>query len=190
MIEGGAVDWAGHANQLDRMIEEQIDFDNAVTEAVAWVEANSNWNETLIIVTADHETGYLMGASDGSAGFMDVNGNNQFDAGVDYAHLKNNGAGNLPGASWYSGNHTNQLVPLFAKGAGAELFNNYIVGTDANLDNYYGLAANGWTGFDGKYIDNTSIYSVMMEASGIPEPATFGILSISAGALVLRRRSR
>ena len=59
MIEGGAVDWASHDNQSGRMIEEQIDFDNAVQAVVKWVKVNSNWGETLLIVTGDHETGYL-----------------------------------------------------------------------------------------------------------------------------------
>jgi alkaline phosphatase len=58
MIEGGAVDWASHANQSGRMIEEHIDFDNSVQAVVDWVQKNSNWGETLLIVTSDHETGY------------------------------------------------------------------------------------------------------------------------------------
>jgi alkaline phosphatase len=57
MIEGGAVDWAAHANQSGRMIEEHMDFDRAVQAVVDWVNANSNWGETLLIVTNDHETG-------------------------------------------------------------------------------------------------------------------------------------
>ncbi len=61
MIEGGAVDWASHANQSGRMIEEHIDFDNSVQAVVDWVQKNSNWGETLLIVTSDHETGYLTG---------------------------------------------------------------------------------------------------------------------------------
>jgi len=60
MIEGGAVDWAGHANQLGRMIEEEIDFNKSIEAVIAWVETNSGWNESLIIVTGDHETGYLI----------------------------------------------------------------------------------------------------------------------------------
>ena len=61
MAEGGAVDWAGHANQSGRMIEEQIDFDRAIEFTVEWVEKNSNWDETLLVITADHECGYLCG---------------------------------------------------------------------------------------------------------------------------------
>jgi alkaline phosphatase len=104
MVEGGAVDWASHANQSGRMIEEQIDFNNAVQAVVDWVKANSNWGETLVIVTGDHETGYLTG----SEGTWDP--------------IVNNGAGNLPVMDWSSGSHTNVLIPLFAKGDAARLF--------------------------------------------------------------------
>ena len=82
MIEGGAVDWAGHANQSGRLIEEQVDFDLAVDAVLAWVEANSNWGETLLIVTGDHETGYLTGP-------MDV-------ANPAWSAVINNGAGRCP----------------------------------------------------------------------------------------------
>ncbi|KTS03753.1 alkaline phosphatase, partial [Microbacterium testaceum] len=61
MVEGGAVDWAGHANQTTRIVEEQLAFNDSVEAVTDWVEANSNWDETLVVVTADHETGYLAG---------------------------------------------------------------------------------------------------------------------------------
>lgn len=107
MVEGGAVDWASHDNDSPRQIEEQTDFNNAVAAAVEWVEKNSSWDETLIIVTSDHECGYLTGP-----GTPDPL----------YSAVTNNGKGNLPGMQWHSGGHTNVLVPFFAKGAGAELF--------------------------------------------------------------------
>ena len=162
MIEGGAVDWAGHANQLDRLIEEQIDFNNAVQAVVDYLENNTNgnnWGNTLLIVTADHETGYLWG--DGTGSFFDVNDNGVFDEGTDYAHVTNNGVGILPGASFHSGSHTNSLVPLFAKGAGSEAFNFCIEGRDPNLKAIYDLD-DSW---NGKYIDNTCVYQVMKNAS-------------------------
>ena len=61
MIEGGAIDWAEHAKQPARLIEEQADFHRAIEAVVAWVERKSNWNETLVIITADHETGLIWG---------------------------------------------------------------------------------------------------------------------------------
>ncbi len=107
MIEGGAIDWASHDNHTGRTIEEQIDFNRSVAAAIAWVEANSNWNETLIIVTSDHETGYLTGPEHPEK---------------PYAAVSGNGKGQLPNAKWNFGNHTNTLVPFYAKGRGAELF--------------------------------------------------------------------
>jgi alkaline phosphatase len=78
----------------------------------------------LVIVTGDHETGYLTGAT-----------------GV-YGDVVNNGKGVMPTMTWNSTNHTNQLVPFFAKGAGAELLTNY---------------ANGSDPVKGAYLDNTEI---------------------------------
>ncbi|MBM3494237.1 MAG: alkaline phosphatase, partial [Armatimonadetes bacterium] len=66
MIEGGAVDWAGHGNQKDRIIEEQQDFNEAVEAVSKWVRANSSWSDTLVVVTGDHETGYLWGPGSGT----------------------------------------------------------------------------------------------------------------------------
>lgn len=57
MIEGGKIDWASHANDIASSIHETIAFDDAVKEAIKFY--NNNKEETLIIVTADHETGGL-----------------------------------------------------------------------------------------------------------------------------------
>ena len=109
MVEGGAVDWASHGNNSGRMIEEQIDFDNTVQAVIDWVNANSNWGETLLVVTGDHETGFLTGpGSDPSL-----------------TPIVNNGAGVLPGMEWHSGSHTNSLIPFFAKGDAARVFKKY-----------------------------------------------------------------
>jgi len=184
MIEGGAVDWANHAGQADRMIEEQIDFNKSVQAVVDWVTANSNWNETLLIVTADHECGHVWGDSSPNS-FFDVNGDNVFTAGVDYAHVDNNGQGVLPGVSHNSGDHTNALVPLYAKGAGSEFFANYIIGTDTNLDAMYNLGG----AFTGQYVDNTAIFEVMIDANPVPVPAAVWLLGSGLVGLVgIRRR--
>jgi alkaline phosphatase len=162
MIEGGAVDWAGHANQLDRVIEEQTDFNNAVQAVIDYLDNNTNgnnWGNTLLIVTADHETGHLWG--DGTGSFFDVNSNGIFDDGTDYAHVTENGMNALPGAKFHSGDHTNSLVPLFAKGARSEAFNFCVEGRDPNLKAMYDLDGS----WNGKYIDNTCVYQVMMSAS-------------------------
>jgi alkaline phosphatase len=103
MIEGGAPDWACHSNQKGRLIEEMTDFYEAVNTVVSWVEMNSNWNETLVIVTGDHETGLLWGEEP-------------------FKPVTDNGKGNLPGMEFFSYEHTNSLIPFYAKGAGSELY--------------------------------------------------------------------
>ncbi|WP_328807134.1 alkaline phosphatase [Nocardiopsis coralli] len=104
MVEGGAIDWAGHDNNINRLIEEQNEFDRAVEAVVDWVEAESSWQETLVVVTADHETGYLAGPGAGEdGGWTPLTGE----------------AGELPEHSWHSGDHTNMLVPVYAQGPGA-----------------------------------------------------------------------
>jgi len=55
MVEGGKIDWACHANDAVTAIHEVIDFDKAIRKAVDFY--NKHPEETLIIVTADHETG-------------------------------------------------------------------------------------------------------------------------------------
>ena len=57
MIEGGKIDWACHANDL-AFIPELIDMDNAVKVAYDFYKQHPD--ETLIIVTADHETGGIV----------------------------------------------------------------------------------------------------------------------------------
>ncbi len=57
MVEGGKIDWLCHANDATSTIKEVIDMDNAVKVALDF--AKKHPNETLIIVTGDHETGGL-----------------------------------------------------------------------------------------------------------------------------------
>ena len=113
LVEGGAVDWAGHDNQLGRMIEEQIDFNRTVEAVVEWVEQSSSWDETLVIVTADHETGYLTVSAPLSP--------NPEDRADPDASVRPSGteAGIMPNMQWNSGQHTNSLIPLYAKGNAA-----------------------------------------------------------------------
>lgn len=54
MIEGGQIDWASHLNQPQRLLYEMIRFDEAIGAVTRWA---SERDDTLVIVTADHETG-------------------------------------------------------------------------------------------------------------------------------------
>jgi alkaline phosphatase len=141
MVEGGAVDWACHDNQPGRCIEEALDFSDAVDAVTAWVSAHDGWDRTLLIVTADHETGYLVGPGSGRKAWW------RFWEPV-WKPLKNNGKGQLPGMEWQSKTHTNHLVPVFAKGAGAETLK---------------AAAKGQDPVRGAYLDNTDIARTVFE---------------------------
>ena len=137
MVEGGAVDWACHGNQPGRLIEEEIDFNKSVEAVVEWVNNNSNWDETLVIVTGDHETGYLLGPDSGNVGH-----DSEAQSKAIWNPLINNGKGNLPGMEWHSRSHTNSLIPLFAKGIGSKRFTFYADEIDLQK---------------GRFIDNSDI---------------------------------
>lgn len=63
MIEGGQIDWACHNNDAASSIQEVYDFDAAVAKALEFLQKHPK--ETLIIVTADHETGGMaLGAAE------------------------------------------------------------------------------------------------------------------------------
>jgi len=152
MIEGGAPDWAAHANDLEMLVHELVDFNHAVAAVCQWVEENSSWDQTLVIVTTDHGNGLLLGPDSDKMFFQPI---------------VNNGKGQLPGARWHTGNHTNALVALWAKGAGAELLAKYATGEDQGLGQYV-------PGWGPAYADSTDVFKVMYEAllGTAPAPVT------------------
>jgi alkaline phosphatase len=102
MIEGSQIDWGGHKNNTPYIVTEMLDFDKAIGKALAFASKNK---ETLVIVTADHETG----------GFA-INGGN----------IKK---GNVEGG-FTTGGHTAIMIPVFAFGPGAENFRGFYDNTD------------------------------------------------------------
>jgi alkaline phosphatase len=142
LVEGGAVDWASHGNQSGRVIEEEIAFNKAIEAAIDWVEKNSNWDETLVIITGDHETGYLTGPESNP----DDQAPNMAPQDI-WKPLINNGEGKQPGMEWHSESHTNSLIPFFAKGFGSEKFHERVKGEDP---------------VRGKYIDNADLGQVLL----------------------------
>ena len=179
MIEGGAIDWMGHANNMPRFIEEQVDFNLAVDAVIKWVEENSSWDETLLIVTSDHECGGIWGEgtwTNGEGGPVAADRSDdalvsaRFDPTEDifneYLAVQDRGAGNMPGYQFSSRNHTNELVPLWAIGPGAELFAGF-TRTDLGAAELWGDTY-GW---DGHFIDNTTVFHVMNEVFAADERA-------------------
>jgi alkaline phosphatase len=102
MVEGSQIDWGGHQNNTGYITTEMMDFDQAIGEALEFASKNK---ETLVIVTADHETG----------GFAIEGGNFK--------------TGEVVG-DFTSDYHTGVMVPVFAFGPGAENFRGFHENTD------------------------------------------------------------
>ncbi len=94
MVEGSQIDWGGHENNTEYIAGEMIDFDDAVGSVLRFLERHP---ETLVVVTADHETGGFA-LNDGSLRERRVSG------------------------AFTTDYHTGAMVPLFAMGPAAERF--------------------------------------------------------------------
>ena len=114
MVEGSQVDWAGHANDLNFLKREMEDFDEAVRTALDFAKNNQ---ETLVIVTADHETGGLLIEPATPTDYTSPEIKFSFNTGIGY------------------GSHTGVPVPVYAYGPGSENF----TGTLDNTDIYYAM---------------------------------------------------
>ncbi len=102
MIEGSQIDWGGHANHTTYIITETLDFDQAVGEALRFAAEDG---QTLVVVTADHETaGMAVYSGDYKTGMVR--------------------------AAYSSGDHSGSMVPVFAFGPGSELFSGMYDNTD------------------------------------------------------------
>lgn len=60
MVEAGDVDWANHANNLDNSIGAVLSGDAAFQAIAEWVEAHQGWDDTALILTADHGHYFIM----------------------------------------------------------------------------------------------------------------------------------
>ena len=94
LVEGSQIDWGSHDKDQKHMISEFIEFDKTIENVLDYAEKDKN---TLVVVTADHETG----------GVAIVNGN-----------LENSKVIN----KYVSGNHTATMVPVFSFGKYSSIF--------------------------------------------------------------------
>lgn len=130
MCEGGTIDWAAHDNRTMSMVNDVIAFDQAIK--VAYEFYLKHKDETLIIVTADHETGGLtLGAGSSTINWdelerqwISTDRKDVTDYDTNRRHNKSCSIG------WTTGSHTGGAVPVFAIGKGAEKFNGRIDNTD------------------------------------------------------------
>ncbi|PQB06023.1 alkaline phosphatase [Aureitalea marina] len=105
MVEGSQIDWGGHANETDYLVSELLDFDQVIDQVLDFAEKDG---QTLVIVTADHETGGFT-LSDLDGDYNQVNG------------------------TYSTGGHSATMVPVFAYGPGSESFG----GTYPNNEIYF-----------------------------------------------------
>lgn len=101
MIEGSQIDWACHANKAEDAVREMLDFDQAIGQVLEFAKKDGN---TLVVVTADHETG----------GMALLRGETKETLSIKFT----------------TDYHTASLVPVFAYGPGAEQFNGLYDNTD------------------------------------------------------------
>lgn len=102
MIEGSQLDDYGHFNQLGLLMEETLDFDQTIGQVMKWAAEDG---ETLVVVTADHETG----------GLTLIDGDK--DTGTITCRFS-------------TGGHSGVMVPVYAFGPGAEEFTGIMENTD------------------------------------------------------------
>ena len=105
MIEGSQLDDYGHFNDLDMLMQEVHDFDRTVGKIFEWAAKDG---ETLVVVTADHETGGLT----------------LLDGNVSEGRIVCN---------FSTGGHSGVMVPVYAFGPGAENFSGIYENTDVFL---------------------------------------------------------
>ncbi len=131
MSEGGKIDWASHANDTKTVLEEMISFSDAIEVAYSFYLEHPD--ETLIVVTADHETGGLtMCWENGyhiyfreldeiteSKDKMTEDEKEEADEASHKAHI-----------GWTSFSHAGSNVPVYAIGAGSKLFSGRMDNTD------------------------------------------------------------
>lgn len=106
MVESSLIDKMGHGNNAEGVIAEVTDFDKTVGLVFDFADKNPG---TLVIVTADHETG----------GLTIPSGNEDFTLSDQGVNLK-----------FSTGGHTASMVPIYSYGAGAEKFTAIMENTD------------------------------------------------------------
>ena len=134
MCEGGDIDWESHSSYTMPMIEKVISFDNAIAVAYEFYKAHPE--ETLIVVTADHETGGVaIGQGESwSNTFIDwIKIEEEWEKNKEKylqdskANREFNEASHI---GWTTSYHTGGPVPVFSIGKGAEKFMGRIDNTD------------------------------------------------------------
>jgi alkaline phosphatase len=131
MIEGGKIDWACHSNDGATSIYETLDFADAVQCAIDFYHQHPD--ETLILVTADHETGGLALTLDNINGLLTIDESTKPHEVTTKTYMDKNAMreerqqriveqNKKAGLGWATHSHTGIPVPVYAIGAGSEHF--------------------------------------------------------------------
>ena len=126
MAEGGLIDWTAHSQDLAGTIFEGLDFDQAIAVADAFYAKHPD--ETLIVVTADHETGGLaLGAKGYQYDLTVIDKIKNSSTTTDVEQYMNSsqsisGVNEEAQVGWTTFSHCGGPVPVWAKGVGSERF--------------------------------------------------------------------
>lgn len=131
MSEGGKIDWASHGNDTKAVILETLSLSDAVAEAVEFY--NTHPDETLIIVTADHETGGLTLSWEKGYDLLfdkleEIHCSKDMVSEEEREHM--NDVSHEAHIGWTTGDHSGANVPVFAIGAGSTLFSGRMDNTE------------------------------------------------------------
>lgn len=130
MAEGGVIDWASHENRTMSAIEGVLDFDAAIKEAYEFYKKHPN--ETLIVVTSDHETGGLsLGCGRAVINWKKLESQWVESGKQNILNAEENSELNKScSIGWTTVKHTGCDVPVFAIGVGAEAFSGKMDNTE------------------------------------------------------------
>lgn len=129
MCEGGKIDWTAHGNKTMPMIMDILEFDQAISIAYEFYKKHPK--ETLIVVTADHETGGMSLGAGREVNWEVLTEQWENDGRKNDLNNEDNRALNRKASiGWTTGSHTGAPVPVWAVGVGAEKFSGWMDNTD------------------------------------------------------------
>lgn len=131
MAEGGKIDWAAHSNDSKTDILEIIDFADAIE--VAYNFYLEHPDETLIVITSDHDTGGLgLGTREGGSDFklQELDTRVRSFASDSSSQDKIDALNKAAGLGWTTNGHTSSDVIIYSIGSGSSLFSGKMDNTD------------------------------------------------------------
>ena len=164
MVEQGDIDWANHGNDYARMIGTTWDLHMAVAAVEDFINRPGDditWVNTLLVVTSDHANSYMRLTGEPNPGMgnlpLQVPPEGSDACGVYGSPLCVYPDGEV---TYGTGQHTNELVRLYARGATARIFRTF-------EGDWYPCT---------DIVDNTQIYLGLSEAAGLPVASPYTVI--------------